>query len=171
MVFYHFYYSNNRSSNLDIIYPYTMVGWQIAWLITKEMKDFVSYWKDVTRDLDNPFPSMPHKLQLSFWPSTTYTMANASMFNTVQVWHKRMILDLLWIACNKLKESYNLYKDVLLGDYVFVHRSNTNIYPMWMGRTLIATQFEINEFHYGQLQICYWIPSKGKNNMSNFKHC
>jgi hypothetical protein len=36
------------------------------------------------------------------------------------------------IACDKPKESYNLYKDVLLSDFV-VCPHDTNIYHVWMG--------------------------------------
>lgn len=50
----------------------------------QKMKDYATYWKDV-EELDIPFPSKPSRLQLGFWPSTSYITSNSSMFDLVQI--------------------------------------------------------------------------------------
>ena len=49
------------------------------------MKGYITYWKDVAKELDNPFPPMPCKMQHNFWPSTAYATTNASTFDAIQV--------------------------------------------------------------------------------------
>ena len=49
-----------------------------------EFEDYVTYWKNVAKELDNPIPLTPRKLQLDFWSSITYIITNASMYDAVQ---------------------------------------------------------------------------------------
>lgn len=103
------------------------------------MKDNVTYQKDVAEEFDIPFLLTPHKLQLSFWPSTIHTMINASMFDVVQenTTPKDDSRDpLCGISHDKPKESYSPYIDVILGDFVLANPPKTNIFHVWMSQSL-----------------------------------
>lgn len=117
----------------------------------EKMEDYIIYWKNVVEKLDNPYAPTPHKPHLGFWPSTSYTMTDTSMFDAIQV--DTTLQDdssdpFYGIACDKPIESYDPYKYVFLGDFVFVHP--LYIYRVYMGRTLIAMQLDRNHSQYGQ---------------------
>ena len=48
------------------------------------------------------------------------------------------------VACDKPKESYKPYRDVLLVDFVLVCPPHTNIYVMWIGRAFTTMQLARN---------------------------
>lgn len=76
----------------------------------ENMEEYVTCWKDVVEELDNPFPRMPCKLQLGFWPPTTHVTTNTSMFNAFQedMTPKDDSKDpSCGIACDNPKQSYN----------------------------------------------------------------
>ena len=54
------------------------------WNLRETMKDYVTSRNDVVEELDKPFPLTPWKLQLSFWPSTSYTITKTNMFDAIQ---------------------------------------------------------------------------------------
>jgi hypothetical protein len=71
------------------------------------------------------------------------------------------------VARDKPKESFNPYRDVLLGDFVLVRPSDPDLYPIWMGRALTAVQLDRSHPQYGQFQIRYWRPTKGRKKISD----
>jgi len=136
----------------------------------QKMEDYVTYWKDVAEELDAPFPPTPPTLQLGFWPSTSYTTPNSSLSDPVQTdtTPEDVPIDpFCGVARDKPKESYNPYRDVLLGDFVLVRPSDPDLYPVWMGRALTAVQLDRSHPQYGQFQIRYWRPTKGRKKISD----
>lgn len=112
----------------------------------QKMEDYVKYWKDVANESDF-FPPMPNSLQLGFWPSTSYTTSNPSMFDYVQ--HETTLKDgsiysFCGVVGDRPKGSYNLYRSALLGDFVLVHPPDVNVYPRWMGRAFVVVQLDRN---------------------------
>jgi hypothetical protein len=96
---------------------------------------------------------MPCKMQRGFWPSTSYTMGNGSMIDslhedTTPIGNSRDLF--CGIAHDKRKALHNPYKDVMLNDFVLGCHPDTNIYPMWMSQTLTSMQLNKNHSHCGQ---------------------
>lgn len=136
------------------------------------MKDNVTYQKDVAKKFDIPFFLTSHKLQLGFWPSITYTMTNASMFDVVQenTTPKDDSRDpLCGISHDKPKESYNPYIDVILGDFVLANPLDTNIFHVWMSQSLTIVQLDRNDSQNENFQIQYQKPNNGKRKFQTSK--
>lgn len=79
------------------------------------MENYITHYKDVVEELDNPLPPMPHKPQLNFWPSTTYTTKKCKHLqrNCKDAIPKNDCRDAFFgIAHDKPRESHNSYKEL-----------------------------------------------------------
>jgi hypothetical protein len=135
-----------------------------------EMSCFVDYWERIHREITDPLPSQPDKLQEGFWPISDWRRDHARSCSTEN--GPAHSADLTpednqepYPFCGPAKErprpNFNSYRNVLLGDFVLCRPSHNNHLPVWLGRALTCVDNTPGE-HYGRFTVEWWTPMKGK---------
>jgi len=127
-----------------------------------KMKPYMEYWKDILLHLSKPLPPWSATLLKGFWPSSNWrsNYAKASLSTIMDIDNTK---DPIWFPYCGPKNmrpltTYAPFRDLNVGDFMFVKLHDPNHIPLWTRRI---------DWHTPKLLEKFKCESKGENNKRN----
>ena len=139
-------------------------------MYAKDMASYIHYWERKYSEITRLVPSTLTVLQKGFWPMTNCQQDHAcSMSSWDWAWFSLdttleddpksyPYYDLVKV---RPKSCFNLYREVLLGDFVLCQPYDGHCLPVWLGRAISTIEFSAGS-NYGTFVVEWWTPMCSK---------
>ena len=143
-------------------------------MYAKDMATYVHYWERLYSEITSPVPPTPVELWEDFWPTTNLQRDHSNSMSARAGYDVSSDITpeddpepypYCGPAKSRPKPSFNLYRDVLIEDFVLCRLCDGHRLPVWLGRTSSTVDLSPGS-NYGTFLVEWWTPMCWKESKS-----